>query len=132
MISKTGLHAVKALALLSGLKKGEFLGAAAIAEQIGAPKNYLGKLLQALAKEGLVEGQKGMNGGFRLGKSNKSISLLEVIEPIDKVSRWRGCFLGNSKCSPKNPCRAHRRWEKVRDSYLDFLLETSIADIGDA
>ena len=59
MISKTGIHAVRAVVALSELPEGAFAGAADIASRIGAPPNYLGKLLKNLAGEGLLESQKG-------------------------------------------------------------------------
>src|SRR5512138_1587197 len=98
MISKTGIHAAVAMTVMAQLKPGEFAGAAQIAKEIGAPQNYLGKLLNALASEGLLQSQKGYGGGFRLAKPAKKISLFDVIEPIDHVSRWGGCFLGKGKC----------------------------------
>ena len=69
MLSKTGLHAVRAIVALARLPGGAYAGAGRIAQEISAPQNYLGKLLQSLADEGLVESQKGLGGGFRLARS---------------------------------------------------------------
>ncbi len=129
MISKTGLHAVKALALLAGLQDGDFIGTTRIADEVGAPPNYLGKLLQQLASEGLVESRKGFGGGFRLNRQPDRIPLYDVIEPIDRVSKWKGCFLGRSSCSDSSPCAVHDRWSRVRSEYLEFLRNTSVADL---
>lgn len=129
MLSKTGLHAVKALTALAELPEDTYAGAALIARDIGAPQNYLGKMLQAMARDGLVISQKGLNGGFRLARDAAAISLLDIIEPIEHVSRWSGCFLGNGTCSSTDPCSVHVRWGRVRDSYLQFLKETTIADL---
>jgi Rrf2 family iron-sulfur cluster assembly transcriptional regulator len=129
VLSKTGLHAVRALVALARLPEGAYGGAAHIARQIGAPRNYLGKLLQALAEEGLVESQKGLGGGFRLARDAKDISLLDVIEPIEHVSRWSGCILGWPECSEVNPCAVHDRWKAVRDAYLRLLRRTTIAEL---
>jgi len=130
MISKTGVHALTALAALADLPDGVYAGAGEIAEQIGAPPNYLGKLLKTLADVGLVESQKGRGGGFRLALQAASISLLEALEPIEHVSRWNGCFLGRCLCSDSAPCAVHGRWGTARDIYLRFLRETSIADLA--
>ena len=129
MISKTAVHAVRALAALAALPAGAYVGAAEIAEQIGAPRNYLGKLLKTLADAGLVESQKGKGGGFRLARRPERISILEVVEPIDHVSRWSGCFLGGPRCADRAPCAVHERWGKVRDVYLHFLQQTTLADL---
>jgi Rrf2 family protein len=129
MLSKTGLHAVRAIVALAKLPDGAYGGAARIAQEIGAPQNYLGKLLKALAEEGLVESQKGLGGGFRLARDPQEISLLDVIEPIEHISRWSGCILGRPECSETDPCAIHNRWKAVRDAYLRMLRRTTIAEL---
>lgn len=129
MLSKTGLHAVRAMVALARLPEGAYAGAARIARDIEAPQNYLGKLLKMLAQEGLVESQKGLGGGFRLVRDPRKISLLDVVEPIEHVSRWAGCILGNSECSEEAPCAIHHRWKAVRNDYLQMLRQTSIAEL---
>lgn len=131
MITRTTLHAVTALAALAQLPEGAYSGAAEVADQIGAPRNYLGKLLKTLADVGLVESQKGKGGGFRLARDSRSISLYEVADPIERVSRWSGCFLGQSQCSSEVACPLHQQWGNVRDAYLQFLRETTIADLAE-
>jgi Rrf2 family protein len=129
MLSKTGLHAVRAVVALAKLPDGVYAGAARIAQEIGAPQNYLGKLLKALAAEGLVESQKGLGGGFRLARDAREISLLDVVEPIEHIRRWSGCILGRPECSDINPCAIHNRWKAVRDAYLRMLRQTTIAEL---
>jgi Rrf2 family protein len=101
-----------------------------LAEQTGAPPNYLGKLLKTLADVGILESQKGKGGGFRLARDPATVSLWEVVEPIEHVSRWSGCFLGQPRCSDQTACSIHFRWARVRDVYLQFLRETTIADLA--
>lgn len=131
MISRTGTHATLALAFLAHLKPGEYAGASQIAAQVGAPRNYLGKLLKLLAEQGLVESQKGFGGGFRLAKAGGKITLYDILEPVDKVSKWNGCFMGRPRCSEKSPCALHSRWSKIRGEYLDFLKATTVAEVAD-
>ncbi len=130
MITKTGVHALCALAVLAELQHGEYAGAGDIAQRIGAPRNYLGKLMKTLADQGVLESQKGKGGGFRLARNPHSISLFEVMQPIERVSRWSGCFLGRSRCSGDAPCAVHARWGEVRDAYLRFLRQTNVADLN--
>lgn len=130
MLTRTAIHALRAMATLAELSERHFAGAADIAEEIGAPPNYLGKLLKTLAEEGLLESQKGKGGGFRLARSSQAISVYDVVEPIDHVSRWEGCFLGRTRCSDEAPCAIHTRWGAVRDQYLKFLRDTSISELA--
>ena len=129
MITKTGVHALAALAALARLPRGTYAGAGDVAETIGAPRNYLGKLMQNLSQEGILESQKGKGGGFRLARAPEAISLYDVIEPIEHVSRWNGCFLGRGRCSDETPCPVHRRWGTLRDAYLQFLHDTTVSDL---
>lgn len=129
MISRTGRHALTALMALAQVPRGQYAGAADIASRTGAPRNYLGKLLKTLAEAGVLESQKGKGGGFRLARDAADVSIFDVVEPIEKVSRWSECFLRGGDCLLKRPCAVHDRWERVRQSYLDFLRETSIADL---
>jgi Rrf2 family protein len=129
MLSKTGLHAVRAIVALARLPDGDYGGAARIAQEIGAPQNYLGKLLKALAEDGLLESQKGLGGGFRLAREAHEISLLDVVEPIEHIRRWSGCILGRPECSDIEPCALHNRWKAVRDAYLRMLQRTTIAEL---
>jgi Rrf2 family transcriptional regulator, iron-sulfur cluster assembly transcription factor len=129
MISKTTLQAVRALTLLAELPEGSYAGASAIAERIGARGNYLGKLLQSLTHEGLVVSQKGLGGGFRLARRPEDITLFDIADPIEQVSRWQGCFMGRATCSSDSPCPVHNRWQEVREAYLEFLRDTTIAEL---
>ncbi|MBD3267589.1 Rrf2 family transcriptional regulator [bacterium] len=129
MISKTALHAIKAMVALAELPQGAYAGAGAIAEEIGAPRNYLGKLLQNYSHQGFVVSQKGLGGGFQLAKPPKEITLLDIVDPIDHISRWSGCFLGRPSCSEEHPCAVHTRWGHVREQYIALLQETTIADL---
>ena len=129
MISKTALHGVNALVRLVGLEPDEYLGATALAEQINAPPNYLGKLLASLSAEGLLESRKGSGGGFRLARPADEISIFDVVDPVDKVSRWDHCFMGLPECSEEEPCAMHERWKVVRDDYLAMLRDTSLLDL---
>jgi Rrf2 family protein len=128
MLSKTALHAIRAVAALAE-RPDEFQGASSIAKRIGAPPNYLGKLLQNLAGAGIVFSRKGFGGGFQLRRGPDRISLFEVVDPIDHVSRWDGCFMGRAKCTKTKPCAMHTHWAGVRDAYLKMLRESTIGDI---
>ena len=129
MISKTALHGVNALVRLVGLEPDEYMGATTLAEQIDAPPNYLGKLLASLSAEGLLESRKGSGGGFRLARPADDISVFDVVDPVDRVSRWDHCFMGLPECSEEEPCAMHERWKVVRDDYLAMLRDTRLSDL---
>ncbi len=129
MISKTSLQIVKALLELADLPEGEALGVVRIAQKIRVPHNYLGKVLQRLVHEGVVESRKGLKGGFRLAKTPETIRLYDIVSALEDLKRWEGCFMGKSSCSETAACCVHRRWASVRTAYIDFLKNTTIANL---
>ena len=128
-MSKTALHAMKAVVALAELSGRGFQGTAAIAERIGAPQNYLGKLLQILARAGVVQSQKGLGGGFRLAKAPEQIRLFDIVDPIDHLSRWTGCLMGGPSCSQETACAMHDKWAEVRGAYLGMLETSTVMDV---
>jgi Rrf2 family transcriptional regulator, iron-sulfur cluster assembly transcription factor len=128
MITRSGTHALKAMAALASLPEGGYAGAAWIAGRIKAPANYLGKLLRQLSRAGLVEGRKGNGGGFRLARSMDSITLLEILDPIEHIMNARTCILGRAQCTHREPCALHKGWAVVRDEYLGFLRTTTLKE----
>jgi len=130
MLTRSGVHAIRALMVLTSQQNGDYCGTSAIAAATGAPRNYLGKLLLTLARRGLIESQKGLGGGFRLARDPEEITLYEVVEAIEDVARWKECAFGGKFCSEINPCAIHSRWVHVRDEYLSLLRNTSVAELA--
>lgn len=115
--------------VLAQLPAGQNEGVERIAKKIKAPPNYLGKLLQQLSSQKIVISQKGLNGGFRLGKDPQKIKLYEIVNSIENISQWSECALGLRQCSSISSCAVHDCWKSVRDIYLGFLKTTSIKDL---
>lgn len=130
MLSKTSACVVNALIELAKLPKGERVGVGIIAKRIKAPQNYLSKMFQGLASKGLLDSQKGIQGGFCFKKDPNKVSLYEIVEPIDNMAVWSGCALSLKKCSEKSPCAVHNKWKVIKEAYLDFLRNTSIASLA--
>lgn len=61
-----------------------------VAERTRVPANYLAKVLQQLASSGLVEGRRGLGGGYKLARPAKEISLLEVVRAVGRMERSTG------------------------------------------
>lgn len=129
MISKSSLEAIQALVELAKLPKGKYEGAGSIARRINAPPNYLGKILQKLVLYGVVVSQKGLGGGFRLGKSPDKITIYEIVKCLEDMDRWTRCFMRRSQCPGASPCRVHSKWKAIREKNLNFLKDLTVSNI---
>jgi Rrf2 family iron-sulfur cluster assembly transcriptional regulator len=55
------------------------IGAEQLANELCIPKSFLAKILQSLAKKGILESRKGAHGGFILAKEVNEISVNDII-----------------------------------------------------
>lgn len=108
MLSVTCKTAIKAVTYLasrqeSGIKS----GIREIAELIDGSEHTVGKLLQTLVREGIINSVKGPSGGFYMSKAQVKQPIIHIVEAIDGREVFRECGLGLSKCSASHPCPLH-------------------------
>jgi Rrf2 family protein len=127
MISSTADHAIRALLVLA--RTGGFVRAEAIASATGAPRNYMAKTLNALAKSGIVSSTRGPAGGFALAVAPETLTLDRIVELFDVPRQQTRCLLGNTPCDPRRPCAAHDGWVAVMHAHRSPLASTTIADL---
>lgn len=101
-----------------------------IAEALSVPRNYLSKILHALARSGLLVSSRGPGGGFVLAPGSKSTSLAEIIQLFDPSEPQDRCFLGRPQCRDDDPCPAHAQWSVIKSSILHFLTQTTIEELA--
>ncbi len=97
-----------------------------IASSLLVPPHFLGKILQVLAKSGLVVSQKGKTGGFALARLASEITLRQIIEAIDGPMFLDACVLGFPACSDSNPCPAHHKWKAIREDVFRGLINQNL------
>ncbi|MGM0505723.1 MAG: RrF2 family transcriptional regulator, partial [Bacteroidota bacterium] len=79
------------------------------------PKHFLSKILQLLVKQKLLLSMRGPNGGFRLCREPKEISLVEIVEAIDGLDIFKQCGIGIRECDDQDPCQIHDEYKASRE-----------------
>ncbi len=129
MVSRTEEYALRAAVCLARHYGGGSVRARDMARTTGIPANYLSKILHKLAKAGVVVSERGRTGGFRLGQPPRDVLLATVVAPFEPQVQRTRCLLGLAECSDSNPCGAHEKWKVIKEATLDFLCNTSLADV---
>jgi Rrf2 family protein len=127
MISPTAEYALRAVVAL-GQQRGEPVTTTRIADMTRVPAGYLAKVLQILGKAGLVVSRRGLGGGFVLSRPAERISVLEVVNAVDPISRIDSCPL-NIPSHGTNLCPLHNRLDEAIASVEKSFAETTIADL---
>lgn len=131
MISATAKHALRALAHLASQPPGCTIGGRELAQAAAIPPNYLSKILWTLGSAGVISATRGIGGGYRLSRSPETVCLLEIVELFDKARSAPNCLLdGAHPCSDDTACAAHASWRTVKDAYLSFLEQTTLATLA--
>lgn len=131
MLSTTTKHALRALVVLAGSDDSTAMLGRDLADRASIPANYLAKILLLLGKAGLVDATRGSGGGYRLAAPAEQISLVQVVEVFEGAVTRPACLLGcDHPCSDETPCSAHPLWREVRESIINFLETTTLAEIA--
>jgi Rrf2 family protein len=124
MLSYTCKIAVKTVILLATrVERTEKTGIREIAEYIGASEHTVGKMLQNLVKQGVINSLKGPTGGFYVSREQLSQPIIRIVEAIDGKDVFKACGLGLSKCSATHPCPIHNDYKEARD-ILERIFKT--------
>ncbi len=131
MLTQTSEYALRAMVYLARQAEGRFAGVKEIAAATGVPANYLAKILQQLARTGVLDSQKGFGGGFRPARKLAEINLLEVVDPLENITKFRQCVLGQRLCNDAVACPLHESWKRISGEYLGALTNTTLQDVAD-
>jgi Rrf2 family protein len=100
-----------------------------VAESYGIPPEVLAKILQRLAKAGLLHSQHGINGGYTLARPAREISAYEVIRAIDGPLFITSCITVRGECDQTQRCTIREPLRKVNQSIEDMLKKIRIAEM---
>ena len=127
--SRTAEYAIRAFVNLSQVPEGKYAMVKNIAKQEDIPAHFLAKILQQLARKGLLRSSKGPTGGFVLRQKAEDICLKDIVLALDGLSDYEKCASGLAECNDDQPCGMHDAWNALRTRIIGYLEQTSIADI---
>ena len=129
-LTRAADYGVRVMIHLAGPHTDERVSLPALAEASDAPESFLSKVLQALARAGLISSRRGQSGGFRISPRGREASMLEVIEAIDGPICLNVCLVSGRSCHRKAQCPAHPVWAQAQMAMLDVLSAARIADLA--
>jgi Rrf2 family protein len=125
MITNASKYAIRAVVYLAeNASKDCKLGAKEVAENVDLPQYFIAKILQQLAKGGIINSVKGPQGGFYLNKEKLKHTMLDVIHYIDEGEVFTECFIGLKQCSDEKPCPVHHVVSPFKQQILSELGKT--------
>src|ERR1700757_4102330 len=100
-----------------------------VSDAYGIPPEALAKILQRLAKAGLLQSQHGTNGGYTLARPAHTISAFEVIQVIDGPLFITSCVTTRGECDQSDRCNIREPLRKVNESIEAVLKRIKISQM---
>ena len=99
-----------------------------IADRQGVPRRYLEQVLQHLVKNGILTGQRGPRGGYRLARERRLITLGELVRVVrqidalpDPLTDEGGSAIGNQVVRPI--------WRDMQNRMMKELDNITVEDV---
>lgn len=127
-LSRRGDYAVRTMVALGREPFGSVLSAGRIAERMNMPVGFLAHVLADLGRAGLVVGQAGRAGGYRLALPAAEISLLQIVDAAERDAAPR-CVLRGGPCDVAGRCAVHDAFWAATEAVRGQLAATSLADV---
>jgi Rrf2 family protein len=127
MLSQTVEYALRAATFLA-LTPEEPRTAEQIAEATRVPVAYLAKVMQSLARGGIVTSRRGVGGGFMLVLPPRDLPILQIVQAVDPIQRITFCPLGLASHGT-HLCPLHRRLDQALEAMEKAFSTTTLAEV---
>lgn len=94
------------------------------------PSAYLAKIVQTLARAGLVRTLPGSRGGVALAAAPETVTLLQVVEAVEGPIALNRCVVAPGACPRDRFCSVHPVWLRVQALVRRELGSVTIAALA--
>ena len=129
-VSEASSIAIHAMVLLAAVEN-KVMPASTMAQNLKVSQAHLAKVMQKLARTGLVKSTRGPAGGFSLSKPKEKTNLLEIYETMEGPQQNTGCLLDADVC-PGSACILGRALHDINLKVLALFSEHTLADLVDS
>jgi FeS assembly SUF system regulator len=102
-----------------------------LAQRSRLPAPTVSKILKELARGQLVVSQRGLQGGYRLGRPPSEISIADIVRAVEGPIAVTDCNRGSREaCDYTGACPVEDNWLKINDAIFSALSAISLAEMA--
>ena len=109
-------------------KTDKFLNVTKIAEALGASRHHVAKIMQRLAKDGLIKSMRGPAGGFVLTQKPEDISFLNLYESIEGKITIDECPFHRHEICTFEKCILNNITPKMTKDFISYMENQYVSD----
>ncbi len=113
------------------LAEGQPRSAAALAQQRRLPLPMVSKILKALTRAGLLNSQRGVQGGYSLARSAAAISAADIIGALEGPLAITECSTeDHDGCARQEHCEVSGHWPRINQAIYTALQSISLEEMS--
>ncbi len=129
MVSTKGRYALMVCLELARQEPGSFISLREVAQRQGMSMKYLESIVAMLHKAGLVQSQRGKDGGYRLTRPPEQCFVAEILQVTEGSLASVNCGEPGSACAKAGSCITYPMWRQL-DQLIDrYLGQISLGDL---
>lgn len=101
----------------------------ALANAVHMPLPTVKKVLKALSQGGLLNSERGAQGGYSLSRRPEKVSVAEIITAIEGPIALTECVSSESHCDQENHCSIQTNWTRINNAVFHALDEVKLSDM---
>jgi Rrf2 family protein len=111
---------------------GRPLSLAEISRREGMPLAYLEQLVAPIRRAGVVDGTRGLHGGYRLARPPQEVTVLEIVELMEGPVAPVECLAEGyepGSCQREPDCLSRPLWGRLQLAVKEVLGGTTLLDL---
>lgn len=129
-LTRAADYAIRVMIHLAAPALEERVSLPELATATETPESFLSKVLQALARAGLIVSRRGQSGGFQISQRGRIATMRDVIEAIDGPIRLNVCLMSGRSCQRSAHCVAHPVWAEAQQAMLEVLSRSTMTELA--
>lgn len=132
LVSTRGRYAIRVMIDLAEHRHGNFIPMKEIADRQEVSLKYMTKIMQALTKSGLLDGQHGKGGGYKLNSEPADYRVGDILRLTEgTLAPVAGLDETDCRCDRSAECRTRPMWNELDRIINEYLDGITIADLMD-
>ena len=130
LVSTRGRYAIRVMIDLAEHMNGKYIPMKEIDDRQDVSLKYMTKIMQALTKSGMLDGQHGKGGGYKLNRDPEEYRVGDILRLTEGTLAPVACIdETDCKCDRSFECRTRPMWNELDKLISEYLDGITIADL---
>ena len=130
LVSTRGRYAIRVMIDLAEHMNGKYIPMKEIADRQDVSLKYMTKIMQALTKSGMLDGQHGKGGGYKLNRDPEEYRVGDILRLTEGTLAPVACIdETDCKCDRSFERRTRPMWNELDKLISEYLDGITIADL---